>query len=93
MGRKRGKEISFFSSKKGEGEKATSAIVAIEEAYQQENFDEFVKPTVICNTNGEPIAKIEENDSVIFINFRPDRAREITRTIVDEKFDGFERKY
>ena len=77
---------------KGEGEKYTSAGVAIEESYQKEVFDEFVIPTVICN-NEKPIAKIEENDSVIFFNFRPDRAREITRSIVDEKFDGFERKY
>ena len=77
---------------RGEGEKYTSAGVAIEESYQKEVFDEFVIPTVICN-NEKPIAKIEENDSVIFFNFRPDRAREITRSIVDEKFDGFEREY
>ncbi|MBP3597044.1 MAG: 2,3-bisphosphoglycerate-independent phosphoglycerate mutase [Clostridia bacterium] len=78
---------------KGEGEKATSATIAIEESYQKELFDEFVKPTVICNTNGEPLATIGENDSVIFINFRPDRAREITRAIVDPDFNGFERNY
>ena len=78
---------------KGEGEKATSATVAIEESYQKELFDEFVKPTVICNSNGEAIATIGENDSVIFFNFRPDRAREITRSIVDPNFDGFERNY
>ncbi len=76
----------------GEGEKATSAISAIEESYQKETFDEFVKPTVITNKNGEPIAKIEDGDSVIFFNFRPDRAREITRSIVDKDFDGFETK-
>ena len=77
---------------KGEGEKASSASVAIEKSYQKEVFDEFVVPTVICN-NDKPVAKIEENDSVIFFNFRPDRAREITRAIVDEEFDGFEREY
>ena len=86
-------EKAYNALVKGEGEKAISATVAIEGAYQKETFDEFVKPTVICNSNGEPLAKIEENDSVIFINFRPDRAREITRTIVDKDFDGFERKY
>ncbi len=78
---------------KGEGEKSTSAIKAVEESYQKELFDEFIVPTVICNSNGEPVAKIEENDSVIFFNFRPDRAREITRAIVDPNFDGFEREY
>ena len=75
---------------KGEGETALSAISAIEESYQKEVFDEFVKPTVIVNKNKEPIAKIEDGDSVIFFNFRPDRAREITRSIVDKEFDGFE---
>ena len=71
----------------GIGNKATSAIAAIENSYQKEVFDEFVEPTIICNEE-EPVAKIEKNDSVIFFNFRPDRAREITRAIVDPKFDG-----
>ena len=74
----------------GEGEKALDAVAAIEESYQKEIFDEFVKPTVITNKAGEPLAKIENGDSVIFFNFRPDRAREITRSIVDKDFDGFE---
>ena len=75
----------------GKGIKANSAEKAIEDSYQKEVFDEFVEPTVICN-NGEPVAKIEENDSVIFFNFRPDRAREITRAIVDKDFNEFETK-
>ena len=74
---------------KGEGNKAPSATIAIENSYQKEVFDEFVEPTVICN--GEtPIATIKEHDSVIFFNFRPDRAREITRAIVDKDFNEFE---
>ncbi len=76
----------------GIGEKAGSAIKAIEDSYQKEVFDEFVVPTIICNGE-EPIATIGENDSVIFFNFRPDRAREITRTLVDKDFNGFERKF
>lgn len=72
----------------GVGEKSNSAIQAIESSYQKEIFDEFVVPTVICNNN-EPIATIESKDSVIFFNFRPDRAREITRTLVDEEFNEF----
>ena len=75
----------------GEGEKATSATIAIEDSYQKEVFDEFVVPTVICNGEN-PIATIENHDSVIFFNFRPDRAREITRTIVDKDFNEFETK-
>ena len=74
---------------KGEGVKATSAEMAIEASYQKEVFDEFVEPTVIYSGD-KPVAKIENNDSVIFFNFRPDRAREITRTLVDKDFSDFE---
>ena len=75
----------------GEGNKSSQVINAIESSYQKEVFDEFVEPTVI--TNGEkPVAMIEDGDSVIFFNFRPDRAREITRAIVDKEFKEFETK-
>ncbi len=76
---------------KGEGIKATSPIKAIEDSYQKEVFDEFIEPTVICNGEN-PVATIESGDSVIFFNFRPDRAREITRAIVDKSFTEFETK-
>ena len=75
----------------GEGKKSSSATQAIEDSYQKEIFDEFVVPTVICNGDS-PVATISENDSVIFFNFRPDRAREITRTLVDTDFNEFETK-
>ena len=75
----------------GIGEKSTSAITAIQRSYEKEVFDEFIEPIVI--TNGEnPIATIGDNDSIIFFNYRPDRAREITRALVDNQFDGFETK-
>ena len=77
----------------GIGLKNISSISAIEESYQREVFDEFIEPTVITDANGNPLAKIEENDSVIFFNFRPDRARQITRALVDPSFDGFNREY
>ena len=54
--------------------------------------DEFIIPTVVTE-NGAPVAKISENDSVVLFNFRPDRAREITRTFVDESFTGFDRTF
>ena len=82
-------EKAYNAMVKGEGEKFTSAVMAIEASYQKEVFDEFVEPTVICSGD-KPIAKIEDNDSVIFFNFRPDRAREITRVLVDDNFDEFE---
>ena len=75
----------------GTGEKAASAMSAIESSYQKEIFDEFIKPTVIVNGE-EPVATIGKHDSVIFFNFRPDRAREITRTLVDKEFNEFETK-
>ena len=85
-------ELAYNALAKGEGLTATSAIDAIEGAYQREEFDEFVKPTVIVE-NDKPVATIKQNDSIIFFNFRPDRAREITRVFVDKNFDGFEKKY
>ena len=75
----------------GEGNKAGSSINAIESSYQKEVFDEFVEPTVITN-GSKPVATIEDGDSVIFFNFRPDRARQITRSIVDKDFKEFETK-
>ena len=74
----------------GEGNKTTSTISAIESSYQKEVFDEFIEPTVIVNTEKKPVATIGKHDSVIFFNFRPDRAREITRTLVDKNFCEFE---
>ena len=82
---------SYDALVNGIGNKAGSAIGAIEDSYQKEVFDEFVEPTIICNGD-TPVATIEKNDSVIFFNFRPDRARQITRSLVDPEFDGFETK-
>jgi 2,3-bisphosphoglycerate-independent phosphoglycerate mutase len=84
-------ELAYNALVKGEGEKAISATQAVEESYRREEFDEFIKPTVIVDSTGKPVTTISENDSIIFFNFRPDRAREITRTIVDPNFDGFNR--
>ncbi|OPX42561.1 2,3-bisphosphoglycerate-independent phosphoglycerate mutase [Ruminiclostridium hungatei] len=74
----------------GKGLTANSAVEAVVNSYEKKEFDEFVKPTAILE-NGKPVATIAAGDSVIFFNFRPDRAREITRTFVDPEFKGFER--
>ena len=74
----------------GEGEKVVSGPSGIQASYDQDVTDEFVLPTVV-EKDGAPVATIKENDSVIFFNFRPDRAREITRTFCDDMFDGFDR--
>ena len=75
----------------GEGEKATDPVQAMADSYEKDVTDEFVLPTVIMDGD-KPVATVKENDSVIFYNFRPDRAREITRAFCDDAFDGFERK-
>lgn len=74
----------------GVGVEASSAIEAVENSYKEGIEDEFLIPAVI-KQNGKPVAKIEDGDSVIFFNYRPDRARQLTRAIVDDKFDGFDR--
>ena len=85
-------EKAYNAMVRGVGDRYASVTEALENSYQKEIFDEFVKPSIICK-NDEPVATISENDSVIFFNFRPDRAREITRTIVDPEFKDFEREY
>lgn len=75
----------------GEGETAEDAVSAVQNSYDKGENDEFVLPTVIME-KGAPIATVQADDSVIFFNFRPDRAREITRAFCTDDFDGFERK-
>ena len=74
----------------GKGILCEDPLKAIADSYAKEVTDEFVVPTVIVK-DGKPVATISDNDSVIFFNFRPDRAREITRTLCMDEFDGFER--
>ena len=74
----------------GEGEKATSGPAGIQASYDKDTTDEFVLPTVV-EKDGAALATVKENDSIIFFNFRPDRAREITRTFCDDKFESFDR--
>ena len=82
-------EVAYRAIVNGQGERSNSAVKAIEDSYQKEIFDEFVKPILI--TNGEnQVTTISKNDSVVFFNFRPDRAREITRALVDPNFKEFE---
>ena len=74
----------------GEGVKADSALEAVTQSYEKGETDEFILPTVVMQ-NGAPVATIDDGDSVIFFNFRPDRARELTRTFCSDAFDGFDR--
>ena len=75
----------------GNGIHAENAADAVEASYKNEVTDEFILPTNVVR-GGRPVALVEEGDSIIFFNFRPDRAREITRAFSQEDFNGFERK-
>ena len=83
---------AYDSLTKGEGVQAEDAVKAMEDSYAKDVTDEFVLPTVITE-NGKPVSVVKENDSVIFFNFRPDRAREMTRAFCDDKFTGFDRPF
>ena len=83
-------ELAYKSLVTGEGVMTEDPVAAMQESYDKEVFDEFVLPTVVTE-NGKPLSVVKPNDSVIFFNFRPDRAREITRAFCCDDFDGFER--
>ena len=83
-------ELAYKSLVTGEGVQAEDPVAAIQEFYDKEVYDEFILPTVIVE-NGKPVSLVKADDSVIFFNFRPDRAREITRAFCTDDFDGFER--
>ena len=84
-------EKAYKALVEGEGVEATDGAMAVQQSYDKGENDEFVLPTVIME-DGKPVATVKNNDSVIFYNFRPDRAREITRTFCCDDFTGFERK-
>ncbi len=83
-------EIAYRALTKGEGNTADSAVGAMEASYAAGKTDEFVVPVVIMK-DGKPTATIKDGDSIIFYNFRPDRAREITHCFCDDDFDKFDR--
>jgi len=83
-------EQAYNALVNGIGNTAASGVEAVANSYADGKTDEFVLPTVVVK-NGSPVAVVKENDSVIFFNFRPDRARELTRTFCVDDFDGFDR--
>lgn len=84
-------ELAYNAMALGIGEASTGPIESIDKSYSEGITDEFVVPKVIM-ANDSPVATVNNKDSIIFFNFRPDRARQITRAFVDEDFLGFERK-
>ena len=81
-------QMAYDAMVYGEGNHNADPVDAVAQSYANNVTDEFVEP-VVCDSEGT----ISDNDSVIFFNYRPDRAREITRAIVDPDFDGFQREY
>jgi 2,3-bisphosphoglycerate-independent phosphoglycerate mutase len=84
-------ERAYNAMAKGEGNHAESATAGIQASYDKGVNDEFVEPFVVTEA-GKPLATVKDGDSVIFFNFRPDRAREITRAFCDDEFKGFPRE-
>ena len=81
-------QLAYDAMVYGEGIQNPDPVDAVAQSYANDVTDEFMEP-VVCDPEGT----ISDNDSIIFFNFRPDRAREITRAIVDPEFDGFQREY
>ncbi|SFF95936.1 phosphoglycerate mutase [Planifilum fulgidum] len=75
----------------GEGPKYRDPVQAVKESYEKSVYDEFVVPTVIVDERDRPVGLIEDNDAVIFYNFRPDRAIQISLAFTNEDFRGFDR--
>ena len=74
---------------KAEGERAVDPVAAIRQSYERGVTDEFVEPIVLQNELGEPVATVQEQDAVIFFNFRPDRARQLSNALAVPGFGGF----
>ena len=73
----------------GIGEPAADPLAAVRRSYERGVTDEFVEPAVVTRADGSPVATIKDGDSCIFFNFRADRARQLTRALAVEEFDGF----
>lgn len=85
-------KLGYDAMVHGLGRQAHSAAEAIQASYAEGVNDEFVIPVVLVNRQGEPVATINDNDAIIFFNFRADRARQMTRALVEPNFTGFERQ-
>lgn len=84
-------EKSYRAMVYGEGPKYTDPIKAVVESYEKSVYDEFVMPTVIVGENEEPVGLVESEDSIVFFNFRPDRAIQLGQVFTNEDFRGFDR--
>lgn len=84
-------KLAYDAIAYGEGKTSTDPLQVVEDAYSEDVYDEFVIPTVITDEAGEPVAKMHSGDSVIFHNFRPDRAIQISQSFANNDFNEFDR--
>jgi 2,3-bisphosphoglycerate-independent phosphoglycerate mutase len=77
----------------GQGRHTFDPLAAIDSDYNFEKYDEFIEPLVVMSAGGQPVACVEDGDSIIFFNFRPDRAIQLTKAFVEEDFTGFDRSH
>ncbi|SDW46687.1 phosphoglycerate mutase [Marininema mesophilum] len=75
----------------GDGPTAEDPVQAVEDSYKKEVYDEFILPTVILGEDKNPVSTIESNDALVFFNFRPDRAIQLSFAFTDKNFQGFDR--
>ena len=85
-------KLAYDAMANGIGNFFKTAQKAIETSYEIQEFDEFVKPIVMVGEDGKPLGNVKSGDSIIYFNFRPDRARELTKAFMLEDFNGFERE-
>ncbi|MGE5454989.1 MAG: 2,3-bisphosphoglycerate-independent phosphoglycerate mutase [Methylocystaceae bacterium] len=85
-------ERSYRAMVEGKGLRAPNAMAAVQASYEVRVTDEFIEPTVIIDETGQPIGDIQDGDTVICFNYRADRTRQLTRTLVDHEFEHFGRQ-
>ncbi len=85
-------KLAYDAMAFGKGQDFKIAQKAIETSYESQEFDEFVKPVVLTDSEDNPLATVNDNDSIIYFNFRPDRARELTKAFILDGFNEFETK-
>jgi len=84
-------ERAYQCLRYGKGHKSSDVHSAVQASYEGDVTDEFIEPVVVVDSDGEPLASVEDGDAVVFFNFRGDRPREITRAFVDPDFKAFDR--
>src|SRR5699024_7524607 len=86
-------KLCYDAINDGAGPQFNSAEAIVEHAYENDITDEFVRPGVIIKNDGDPVGPVKNNDAIIFFNFRPDRAIQLSKTFANTNFDALERHH